>query len=315
MLLGCVAYPLSKIKTKNKNKDKRITRIVSNTFFLENELALYSIINNIPNAEHHFYIFFEKEKLGYHESNDELVWLQSSDRVVLHYEPTYFYSLDETFLFFEAVSPVEYLHFIMNVYSHLLDSLNLLNQHDIIHFVSEETIGINESREPIIIRFSKSLHIISSNIRWEYIQGFLPYAYESWPTELRILSHLQNRQNSLSKMDLEAIIETLLLPEEDAKKAFVFFCQYINLPIQKVFQQIFQYANSWGQYSLNKLMLKRLLKMDSNNVFVKGLKELLLEGIHIQPKLRPTIQESKYKFEQLCYETDTSVFREITFLI
>lgn len=312
MLLGCVAYSLHKKKTQNKKKPRMITRIVSDNFFLENELAVYSIINNIPDVEHHFYIFSEKEKLGYHESNNELVWLQSSDRFVLHYEPTYFYSLDETFLFLEAVSPVEYLHFIMNIYSHLLDSIDLLNQHDIIHFVSEEVIGINESREPIIISFAKSLYIIPSNVRWEYIQGFLPYVDESWPSELRILSHLQDRQNSLSKMDLETIVESLLLSEEDEKKAFTFFCQYINLPIQKVFQQIFQYSNSWGQYSLHKLILKRLMKMDQNNVFVKGFKELLLEGIHIQPKLRPTIQESKYKFEQLCYETDTSVFREIT---
>lgn len=324
MLLGCVAYPLSKKKPENKNMSKRVTRIVSNTFFLKNELAVYSIINNMPDAANYFYIFFEKEKLEYHElnndesnneSNNEFVWLQSSDRFVLHYEPRYFYSLDETFLFFEAVSPVEYLHFMMNVYSHLLDSINLLNQHDIIHFVSEEVIGINESREPIFINFAKSLYIISSNVRWEYIQGFLPYADESWPSELRLLSHLQNRQHSLSKMDLETIVEALLLSEEDEKKAFVFFNQYINLPIQKVFQQIFQYSDSWGQYSLDKLILKRLLKMDPNNVFVKGFKELLLEGIHIHPKLRPTIQESKYKFEKLCYETNRSVFREIAFVI
>ena len=323
MLLGCVAYPLSKKKTQAQGKEKIITRIVSNTFCLENELAVYSILHSIPDTAHHFYIFFEKEKLGYHESNNDLndesnnklVLLHVSDRFILHYEPKYFYSLDETFLFLEQDSPIEYLHFIMNIYSHLLDSIDLLNQHNIIHFVSEEVIGINELREPIFISFEKSLYIISPDIRWEYIQGFLPYATELWPSELRILHHLQNKTNSLSKTDIESVVETLLLSEEDAKEAFMFFCQYINLPIQKVIQQIFQHSISWGQYSLHKLILQRLEKLAPNNVFVKGLKELLLEGTRIQPKLRTTIQESKKNFQQLCYQTDSSVFREITFVI
>ena len=318
MLLGCV--PFSFIKNNKQIKKNPIARLVQKSFFLENELNLYSMIRTIPNHKEHFYIFFEAEKIDYHKlENDSVVssLLQTTESVLLHYDPKTFYLLSEVIAFLETEeNAFEYLRFLIMTYQHLLKSMELLNQYHIVHFVCDEGIGINENFEPILIHFEKSLP--TTSMKCESIIQLFPYIRESCPLEFHILFYLHEHREevtALSKIHIEKILNELSFPNENKAEAFLFFRKYINYPLEKIMAHICndKISKSWNLSILNQLILKHLTKLDPINPFTKGLKELLLEGCRQDPEKRLTIQETKVRFEQMCYESDRKDYKEIRF--
>jgi len=319
MINGCVAYPF--LNVKKVKKQSKIKRLVSNHFFLKNELAIHSIL---PNNPHYFYIFFEAEKISYQEIDDDTNHIFSQktvllnevqDQVLLHYEPKRFYSLDDVFLFLENSSPLEYLRFTIRLYNHLLNAIDLLNQHNIVNFISQQKIAINENQEANIINFEQALRITQSNINCDYVMPYLSYLQESWPLEFHILHHMNDSDiqiKSLSKIHLETILNKLSI-EEEKKEAFLFFRSYINQPLEKLCPFVFNYWHTWNQYSLNKMILGFLTKVDPINTFVKQLKELLTDGSRKNPEKRLSIKESRDKLEQLCYQMERETFEQIKF--
>lgn len=321
MLLGCVPFSFVQNKKNNKIiKKNHLTRIVQKSFFLENELNLYSMIRSIPNYKEHFYLFFEAEKIAYHTlENDSLIssLLQTTDKFLLHYESKTFYLLSDVIAFLETEeNAFEYLRFLIMTYQHLLKSMDLLNQHHIVHFVCDEGIGINENFEPILIQFEKSLP--TTSMKWESIIQLFPYIRESCPLEFHILFYLHEHREeitALSKIHIEKILNELSLSNENKAEAFLFFRKYINYPLEKIMAHLCndKISKSWNLSILNQLLLKHLTKVDPTNPFVKGLKELLLEGCRQDPEKRLTIQETKDRFEQMCYESDRKDFKEVQF--
>ena len=320
-MIGCVAYPFLNLK-KVKNQSQ-IKRLVSNHFFLKNELAIHSIL---PNNAHYFYIFFEAEKISYQEIDDDtkhilpqktalLNEVRDRDQVLLYYEPKCFYSLDDVFLFLENGSPLEYLRFTIRLYNHLLNAIDLLNQHNIVNFMCQQKIAMNENQEANIINFEQALLITQSNVNCDYIMPYLSYLQESWPLEFHILHHMNNSDiqiKSLSKIHLETILNKLSI-EEEKKEAFLFFRSYINQPLEKLCPFVFKYWHTWNQYTLNKMILGFLTKLDPINTFVKQLKELLTDGSMKNPEKRVSIKESRDRLEQLCYLIQRTTFEEIKF--
>lgn len=291
---------------------------------MKNELAIYSIL---PNNAHYFYIFFEAEKISYQEIDDNTKNIlpqktallnkdPDQDHILLHYEPKTFYSLDDVFIFLENASPLEYLRFTIHIYNHLLKAVDLLNQYNIVNFISQQKIAINENQEANIINFEQSLWISPSNISWDYLSPYLSCIQESWPLEFHILHQMIDNDiqiKSLSKIHLETILNKLSVEEEEKKETLLFFRCYINQPLEKLHPIVFKYWHTWNQYTLNKMILGLLKKLDPTNSFMKQLKELLIVGCHKNPEKRISIKESKNRLEQLCYQTERETFQDIKF--
>lgn len=214
---------------------------------------------------------------------------------------------------------------IINTYYYLINSLQILNKNDIIHFDIKGDNILHDS-VPIIIDFGLSIKI--SDITVSNLLGlrqyFYTYAtdYYIWTPEIHFISYIV-----LHNVSDEALfnLDTLTIVLNDIvnnnriltffsnefkilyrKSLYNFMKQFINKSNIFVIRELIKYNNTWDMYSLSILYLKVIYKRserdygerdrdhDSTNKSISNiLSQLFLLNINPDPRKRLSFEATK----------------------
>ena len=298
-------YPLNlqpNLKTKSPLHCTAI--IVQNSFFLQNEIHAFNILESILNYEKYFYIFDSFEYTTYNEitKKDRSNIITESNYILLNYKDKTLYSLYDYILSIENNN--HKFRIILDSYLYLLEAINITSENNLVHNnINNNTIFLNDLSiiKPIIMKFDYSMHITYENIN--LLEFVKPYLLEYMPFELHVLSFLFNNQlDSLSNSNIELIINNIfasiyvnILNEQNFTKykeeAYHFLNKYINKSILFIVNDIFVYYKTWDNYNLSIYYLDILKKSNANTNLYPFL-NILLQNIHPNPNKRYNIKES-----------------------
>ena len=325
---------VSKKKKTRSYDTKYISQIVKYNFFLENQLEIYKIINEIPNNSYYFYIFETASLLMYSEMQDDLfinnnnnILCQKSNYYLLKYPECKLYSLNE-YLSSICFSK-KYVFFVLESYKKLLRSIEILIPLHIVHnSISKENVYMNEQKEILLTQFQVSMHLIPTNINAGYFKQFFKaympsYAY--WPFEFHILSFIfSHNQESISKRNIEQIMNDVINENETIKlielwypdsvnvfrkEGIIYWCKYINKPNSEIITDICKYYYTWDNSSISSLFLN-VFKTATNksNLFFKKMIDLFIQNVHFVPDKRITVQQTLSDLDTICYSTTKETF-------
>ena len=327
-------------KDKDKDKDKNdinsfISRIKVNSFFFQNELSIFNILETIKNSNDRYYIFETVEMIQYNELNknqsslEQSITIQNTSNYLVRYKNVEFLSLEDVLDYYS--NNIQCIRFLVNSYKFLLNSIDLLVQYNIIHNnITTSSIGINRNNEPIIFKFDVSMILTPTNLNIDYLSKyFLHYdpSYNYRPLELHAFSYLlHNKLTTFSVFHVEKIIEEVisnnkfickfgnikLLYENEGR---VYLNKLINKPMNYIITNIFQHKATWDNYRLSILYLQLIINtFDLSEQFIKNIIRILLVNIHSNPNLRYSIQKTQDVLEETCYKTKCNDYKKIKLL-
>jgi hypothetical protein len=324
---------------KNKKYNYKFT---SKDFFIENELFISNLISQMINYKKYFYIPSKIEKINLINVDDEnidnfeteydinLKYRKKikSNNILLKYDNIPILN------FKNYLSPEKKYFFykIINIYTKLLKSINLLNENNIFfNNLNNENIFINLFDSPIISDFSFSIYFNSSSIKENLNNFILEYdpSYIQWPIEIHTIAYIfHNNLNSLSKSNIDKIINDNIHNNfifenfsDNIKKKYYddgisFLSKFINKRKDEIILNIISYFKSWDNYALSILYLEIIIKMyksvkNKNNKFILDFMKLLLKNISFNPEQRFSLKDTKLYFNNILNNITKNEYKEI----
>lgn len=318
-------------------KKQKIHKIFKIDFFIQNELTNHQRLCKIDNIKKHFYLCENSAELKITEFLEddrqiEKTSLKNDDTILLEFEKRkliYFKNYLKTL--FEESNYKKYILTIIQSYKHILNSLQLLVDNDILHnHINFDSIVIDNFDYPLLSNFSFSIDYSHSNIE-QYIKHFV-IAYEpsyiEWPIELHILSYLlTNKLNSLSSYNIEIIINDVVknndilntfgdsLVSSYKKEALDYFKKYVNQSYNFILTDILQYIGTWDNYASSILFLRILIGIHRSikikNKFIILFMKLLVCNIHLNPLKRLPINITIKSFDSLLDSLDPKDYKDV----
>jgi hypothetical protein len=365
---SCVFYFFNEDEIKIKKQ--KIHKIVKTDFFIQNELTNYQKLFKIKDRKRYFYICENSSKLKITEilEDDKKIgetYLKDDDTILLEFEGReliyfkhYLKSLTNNTLTegnnvltegnnvltegnnvltegsnsyaLTKYSSKKYILTIINVYKHILNSIQLLVNNNIFHnHINFGSIVIDDL-DSLLTNFSFSIDYSHKNIE-QYIKHFI-VAYEpsyiEWPIELHILSYLlTNKLNSLSSYNIENIINEVIKNNNILNtfggsvvslyksEASNYFNKYVNQSYDFILNDILQYVNTWDNYALSILFLRILIGIHKTigikNKFIILFMKLLVSNIHLNPLKRFSVDMTIKKFSCLLDSLETKDYKDV----
>ena len=319
---------------KNKNTTKK------SDFFCQNEIYISNRIINIPNYDQCFSPVIKNSYLKIRELHDEdLLQEQYQDQEHNHKQYmllTYidYGSNDSFYQYFynkqNQMVPKKYLLTLIDTYKYLLSSLQILHNQDIVYLnITPKNILFDLNNKPILTNFNKSFHIqtLNEERKSNLFSKYDPSNY-FLPIEIHVLCFLQQSSSniSISMMNIETVcndyIQWGLKPlnvfssefiEHFKTSSILSLQSFINKPKDEIITGIIQkYWVTWDKYSLSMMYFSLLTgifnnknknknKNISQNKFVCGFSELLIQNIHINTRKTITIQKNASLFNEFMY--------------
>ena len=222
------------------------------------------------------------------------------------------------------------LNNIINGYNHLLKSLQLLVENEIIHYdIKGDNILFNSKMQlPMIIDFGLSINIKSLNRKYlsRYFYVYAP-DYYIWSLEIHYLCFLIKKNRIPNIIELTSMVELYIkniVPLKNFSNKFIEKFQnicmkqvleYNKLSIDDAIKLLLSFWKTWDNYSLSILYLKSIFYLNingySNNKFIVFLSEILLKNIHPNPNYRMSINETIKSFNGFLLDNDIN--KKLTF--
>lgn len=334
---GCVYYPKVRCTGKQSNNKKYVSKLQENNFASKNELYISNIIKtNIINYSNMFSVIVRSCPIDYKEIKDkeikECPLIDKKNEIVLM-DLEYIKNVDIYKFLEESTDFYFAIRKILHSYKYLLNSINELTKHNIVHFdIKSDNILIDKVRKiPIMIDFGLSLDInkvlqafsgekINVALLKNYFFASYP-EYYIWPIEVHYICYLLNVNNTPSEKDVERLCDEYINGNEvlttmystsfinkfrtECVKALK---PYVGEKYTNVIKTIIQHSHSsWDNYSLSILMMSLLYLLNFNgfgeNRLIIDLSQLLLTNIHPNFNKRLSITESINSFNVMIYRT------------
>ena len=342
---GCVYYFFndstnknSKNNSKNSNNKKNIKNIINkNDFYTRNELTNVKKIHTINNYKIYYYVCENSTELTIKNIQEDDISIEEnshnenkiSDTILLKFEDREIIYLKN---YLKALSsPRKYILSLIHFYKHLLKSIQLLVDKQIIHnHINFDSIIVDNHYDPLLTNFSFSLDMSHQTIS-QYIHHFIidyDPSYLEWPIEFHILAYLlTNKLNSLSSFNIENIVNNVIDNHSILKtfgesvvssyklEAIEYFNKYVNHSYEYILTDILQYSSTWDNYALSILFLRILIglhkSMDKKNKFIILFMKLLVGNIHLNPFKRLSISSTTNKFDSILDSLEPKDYKEI----
>jgi hypothetical protein len=316
---------INKIEKDEKRKGKvnhknKIHKIVKPHFFLLNEIENAKKVRKIHGYKNCFYIFetCEKMQLSEMDEHDENINLFKK---INHEEDILLTFEDRQLLYLDGYlkclsSSKKYLLKLVEYYVHLLRSLKLLENIQLLHGNIEfKNIVVDKNEDVLLCNFSHSFDISRPDAH-EHLVFFLKENNDVvQPLEWHMLHHLSlNKNVALSQYNIERIIDSYLERNEllhhfgketlarFKKEALNFFAQFVNKTFHEVCQGLLQYLHTWNNYQLSMTYLKILVGLQKAikipNIFITHFCKLLVDNVSSDPRKRHGILETMELFEK-----------------
>ena len=311
-----------------------IKRFVSLDFLGINEINITNKIKtNLPQLwDKHFYLFDAVETMKIGALDDDVYHLQSfrelkdDGSVLTWYKPRQLVYMDGYLLSLSCSR--KYILFLLNFYTRLLKSIDLLVASGIIHNnIGFKSIVIDSNDEtPILTNFRFGLDTSSKS---HLNRFFIQYAPDrlQWPLEIHLLCYLQtNKLNGLSSHNIELVVKSVIeknsylktfgskIVDEYLESGLAYFSRFINKSVDWIVADMLQYALTWDNYALSICYLKIVIDLylnSSNNIsknkgkkskFLIQFMRLLVTNIHSNPLKRLCVKDTTNKFAILMEE-------------
>ena len=363
--------PPTKQKTKKgeetqKREEKYINTLKPSCFFSLNEIQISQRIKEIPNYSRYFNPVIRSSYVNLAEIDDaKFERCENIDRKNAHILLTrinmqntktfrdVFYSnqnkSNETNEIIIKIQDPSKIHkmikinkknaknsilTLINSYKHLLESLKLLENAQIVNLnLHPSTLNFSENY-PVITSFDECFD--SQTMNNERISNlFAKYQPQNvfLPPEAHVLSFLiENNQESLSFSNIEDICsdcQKRLSSLSCFSKAFIeqyreatlFSLQSLtNKPKTVIIQDILGKCTTWNGYSLSILFLVLLRDMFKKrgfpkNPFVSEFSQQLTQNIHPEPSKRPSILQNISLFNDILYNTSINDYERLFSLL
>jgi hypothetical protein len=335
MVKKCVYFSLdNQTQNKDKNKNKKIHKLVPLDFYIINEITN---ISNIKKYKTHFYTCKNTSSLKITDKEikeiKEIKETKEKETIILEFKDIILYNFND---YLQSLNSFKiYILTIINSYNHLLDSISLLLEHNLIHnHITLDNILVDKHENILLSNFSLSISIplflsmpfsTQNNIK----QFFLTYdpEYILFPLELHIFSYMLNKNiESLSLYNIESIINDVIIHNKIlnifgnkivtlyTQEGLSYFKKYINVKIHDVYKDIFTYSHTWDNFSLSIQYLKILIKIHqkiNKKKFIVLFMNLLVTNIHSVPSKRLTISQTKEKFNNILEQLSSNDYKDI----
>jgi len=324
-LESCVYYHLKDNNKPNPRKKKIINKIVTLDSFVKNELTNIEKIKTIPHYKKYYYVCENSSELLVAELDENVNYLKTSkntsvdNSILLKYEDNELIYL-KNYLKSSLSRPKIYILKMVESYQHLLKSISLLNDVQLVHnFINFDSVVIGEYDSVMLTNFAFSLNLsTNTNTNCDFKQFFTHYdpLYLEWPLEFHILSFIQtNKLTSLSSYNIEIIINNVIdnhtilktfgndIIKEYRNNALDYFIKYVNWHYDDILKDILQFYKTWDNYALSIMYLRILIdlhrKIQKKNKFIILFMKLLVCNIHLNPLLRLNISSTLNKFDSI----------------
>ena len=313
-----------------QNQLSTSTKIVEQTDYVSNELAIHQMILEIqkhqPNISilHRFSTIHYFNPLSVCNINDKCEFETNENNrsfVMIKYRHNSVYIYDIS-VFLNNKENRIYIHHILESYRHLLNSFIILNQHSICFFhFSPQSIGFYDIDNPqcFLHGFENSLQI--SMLSSTYIEMILSrikqYTFHSF--EIHILFYIMKHPEKwLSERTAHIIIQQYVDNMESnmpyiitgfgnkmnyIRKCSDYLFPFLSFSKQKIIQQILKTHSTWDNYSLSILYLHYIqIMINSFNVnipFLKAFQQIALKNVSPLPTERQSLQQTLRMFQTL----------------
>ena len=318
---GCIFYP----SMYNKSKMKYVSKIQKNSFSANNEIFLGEIIKAQPYFLNHFVPVVHSSPIDVKRIDDEdkdkcNIFLKYKDSDFLNMKIFHINGVNFLdYILTNKSSDFNFVSLLINSYNHLLNSLQMLINMQIVHYdLKGNNIMVNRvNKLPLILDFGLSIKVdkLKSDILDKFFYTYAP-EYAPWCLEIHYMSYLLKVNSAPTKSDLEKMVERYL--DSDTNPINILFSpdfieKYKKLCLKQLEKYrsmgavdaqtyILKFWNTWDNYSLSVIFMGFFYYIYSSKVpkqkFISILLEILLTNMHPDPERRLSVQETSLQFNE-----------------
>jgi serine/threonine protein kinase len=342
---GCIYYPGLKCNGKPQNNKNVVSKLQKKDDSSDNEIKIGKIIMGIDNYKLYFLPVISSCPVNLSIFNKELLSecniLPNSKSLNKKVSNTQGYNdndNDDSYILMEIpyVKNKSFYAILIDMYSskkhvivglienysYLLDSINILLKKNIVHFdIKSENILYNQNTHlPVLIDFGVSIDMSTFNYKniSTYFYTYSP-DYYIWPLEVHVITFLlyETTESSLTEKDITSICmeyvkynKGLINFSNGFKGNYLKACQdylqmYVGMDKKKTIELLVAFYPSWDNYSLSILYLKTFSFMFPHgfhkNSLILYFSQLLLYNIQPNPSKRYSLEETIQKFKDIFF--------------
>jgi serine/threonine protein kinase len=329
---GCVFYPGIECDGSISKNPKYISKLHKKNYHVVNEYNVGKMVTKIPLYEYYFAPIvnmcnIDIAKIDKREKDMcRVVTKAGSDSKFVIMKMPYIKNVSLIkYITNPNIEKKEIITYIMDSYKFLLNSLQMLNTHGIIHFdlkIPNLLIDI-KTKNPIIIDFGLSIPIGNINAK-TYSKYFYTHsaAYCVWPIDVHIINYVINVNSNLTYEELVVMVDTginsntalNIFSDRFIKRyrdlTINTYKKYTNIPAVNVVTELIKNCNTWDNYALSGMFLLLISYISTDgftdNKLIKEFSEILLLNIHPNAKKRLSFDDTKKKYNKL-FSLDVSV--------
>lgn len=256
----------------------------------QQEIKIQSIIKTIPYFDLYFYTFFsyDEVKFGIMDTEDDIEEITMQNKLVsLKYKYILQYSYEEYMLNKKSIK------YLFDIHSYLVRGISKLGPYNIIHFDIVNNNIIISQEVPLIKISNKCLCLLDSDFIKEYKILFNRHPNYK-PFEMHVIYYLlESAEQSISISNIYYLWDDYSKSQDkddnkQSKDAINFFKMFINVPKQRIIEELLKYSTTWNQYFVSLFILRELKDkhFSATNNFVLKWKEWLYTSTNIDPRKR-----------------------------
>lgn len=325
-------YFSQKIEECLKNNIRKM--IVPHSFFSINEANITYKIKQIPYYSNFFSVLDEYEPLNISNLNENIIEQLNPSLNMKYYLFTYSNKNSNDFIdFIYNFNTIKEMIFnVIDVFSHILTGLSILNENNICFFniSPKNIIFLNCFREkPLLTNFQFGLRL--NKLDFNYITNILndldDFTYQ--PLEIYILFYfIKNDITTISYSFIEEFCEKfvhnlsiLRLFSDNYRKIYKDNCietmrKYINLPKKQIIEDILERNDKWDVYGISVIYIQifgnvsRVFSL--KGTFISKITLELSKNLHPNSDKRMTLEDTLNMFNKLLNEEkDWSFIRKL----
>jgi len=330
---GCIYYPGIKCNGKSQDNKNVVSKLQKNDESTKNEINIGEIIMGIEDYTLYFLPVIGSCPINLSSIDKSLLEecqivnkdkddIKKNEKNYILMEIPYVKNKSFYTILIDMYSSKK--HIIVGLienYSYLLDSINILLKKHIVHFdIKSENILYNQNTHlPLILDFGVSINMDTFNYKKinTYFYTYSP-DYYIWCLEIHVINFLLHEtKDTLTEKNVKSICmeyvkynKGLINFSEGFKHDYLKACEnylqmYVGMDRKKTIELLVTFYPTWDNYSLSILYLKTFSFMFPNgfhkNSLILYFSQMLLYNIHPNPEKRYTLEETKQKFKDIFF--------------
>ena len=332
---GCVYYPSLNCQGSPDLSKDFLSKLQKKDFNSENEKNIgKKIIENIPNYKKYFVPVLSACDINISEIDRQEIQKCNVVKKNVNFPfelQKMKYVNSKSILSFvnESSSPRKIIFNVIELYTFLLHSIEMLANNEIVHFDLKNNnilFGL-QAKTPLIIDFGISIDmskLINKATRNQYLgEYFYVYApqYYIWPLEVHFINFLVHVKPVATITDIQELCKTFVTENKGLemfspefkqkyyKTAVDFLSKYANNTSKdSVIAELLSFFKTWDNYTLSVMYLNILFAIFNDKIpkktFISHFSELLTFNIHPNPSKRHSISNSLKIFHKIFYKSN-----------